>query len=159
FANYREPLTFSLARRNMRQLVVSLSACIAVLGLGRCAFAQQEPPPEQEPGPGEEKAAPAAQPTEQLAGQPAPGGPKSQWADIVVIPRKAVLKTGRIELAPFAGVTLNDPLIRHYSIGGALTYYFSDVFGVGIEGEYYRRQITDRGNLIGLQYHRVPTMN
>jgi len=141
----------------MRQLVVGLTACIAVLGFGRCAYAQQEQP--EEAGPGEGKpAAPAAQPTE-AAAQPSAGGAKSLWSDIVVIPRKAVLKTGRLELAPFAGVTLNDPLIRHYAIGGVLTYFFSDVFGVGIEGEYYRRQITDRGSLIGLQYHRVPTIN
>ena len=51
-------------------------------------------------------------------------GPKAQrptttlsWQDIVVVPRKAFLKGGRLEFAPFAGLTVNDNLIRHYMFG------------------------------------------
>ncbi|HVT07363.1 MAG TPA: hypothetical protein VHO67_07885, partial [Polyangia bacterium] len=39
------------------------------------------------------------------------------WKDIVVIPRKAFLKGGRLELQPFSGITINDNLIRHYVFG------------------------------------------
>src|SRR5262245_36123498 len=115
----------------MRQFVLSLTACVAVLGFGRCSFAQKqnpEPPATEAPAPAEETAPAQPAPTEKVA----PGAPRNQWQDIVVVPRKAVLKTNRLELAPYAGVTLNDPLIRHFTVGGLLTYYFSDVFGVGL---------------------------
>jgi outer membrane beta-barrel protein len=148
----------------MRRLVLSWLTSLAMLGVSSVGLAQQEPP--EEPPAGEEKpAAPAATPSGQetpaVTAQPEgeKAAPHGSWSDIVVVPRKAVLKTGRLELAPLAGVTLNDPLIRHWAAGGAMNYYFSDVFGVGVEGIYYRREITDRGTLIGLQYHRVPTMN
>src|SRR5207248_4664402 len=126
-------------RRNMRRLVLGLTASIAVLGWGTWAHAQQQ---QEEPAPAEEPAEtkPAQIPTEQPA-EKAPPSPHSQWSDIDVIPRKAVLKTNRLELAPYAGITLNDPLIRHFAIGGVMTYYISDVFGVGIEGTYYKREI------------------
>ena len=39
------------------------------------------------------------------------------WQDIVVVPRKAFLKGGRLEIVPFAGLTMNDNLIRHYIFG------------------------------------------
>jgi len=145
----------------MRRLVLTLSALMAVGVYQRCAFAQDQ---EENPTPpGEEK--PAAQPATPAPTTPAAPEEKGaaagtkQWQDIIVVPRKAVLKTGRLELAPFAGLTVNDPLIRHWGFGGQLNYFFSDVFGVGLEGIYYKREITGTGGLIGLQYHRVPTLN
>jgi outer membrane beta-barrel protein len=131
-------------------------------GLAGSAHAQDQTGEENPVPPGEEKkAAPApVQATEPTEQPPADkGAPAKQWQDIIVVPRKAVLKTGRLELAPFSSVTINDPLIRHIGFGGQLNYFFSDVFGVGLEGIYYLRSITNTGNLIGLQYHRVPTLN
>jgi outer membrane beta-barrel protein len=143
----------------MQRLVLALVATFAVPAMGRCAFAQDEAPA-QEGGEAEPaKPAPAVRPVTPGGEEKGPPDATKQWSDIVVVPRKAVLKTSRLELAPMAGLTINDPLIRHVAFGGQLNYFFSDVFGVGLEGIYYRRDITDTGSLIGLQYHRVPTLN
>jgi outer membrane beta-barrel protein len=100
-----------------------------------------------------EGAAEAKKPTE------AAGAPRKAWEDIVVVPRKAFLKKARLELAPFAGITLNDPLIRHYSFGGDLNYYITDVLSIGLEGQYFIKELSERESLVGLQYYRVPTLN
>ena len=84
---------------------------------------------------------------------------KSQWKDILVIPRKAFLKQRRLELAPYFGVTMNDALIRHYAFGGQLNYWVTDVLGVGLEGTYFRKDLTDGTVLIQSQYFRIPTLN
>ncbi len=75
------------------------------------------------------------------------------------MPRKAFLKSGRLELYPFTGVSLNDVLIRHYAFGGELNYYLSDVFSIGLEGHYFVKERTDRESVVGLQYNRVATLN
>jgi outer membrane beta-barrel protein len=89
----------------------------------------------------------------------AAGAPRKSWEDIVVVPRKAFLKKHRLELAPFAGITLNDPLIRHYSFGGDLNYYITDVLSIGAEGQYFIKELSERESLVGLQYYLVPTLN
>jgi len=89
----------------------------------------------------------------------AAGAPRKAWEDIVVVPRKAFLKKHRLELAPFAGITLNDPLIRHYSFGGDLNYYITDVLSVGLEGQYFIKELSERESLVGAQYYLVPTLN
>jgi len=87
------------------------------------------------------------------------GAPRKSWEDIVVVPRKAFLKKSRLELAPFAGITLNDPLIRHYSFGGDLNYYITDVLSIGLEGQYFIKELSERESLVGMQYYLVPTLN
>ena len=89
----------------------------------------------------------------------AAGAPRRSWEDIVVVPRKAFLKKSRLELAPFAGITLNDPLIRHYSLGADLNYYITDVLSIGLEGQYFIKELSERESLVGLQYYLVPTLN
>jgi len=84
---------------------------------------------------------------------------KSDWADIVVVQRKPFLKSGRLELQPLAGVTINDNLIRHYGFGGDLTYFLTDVFGVGVQGMYFLKELTARESLIGQQYSRSAGLN
>lgn len=84
---------------------------------------------------------------------------KKSWEDIVVVPRKAFLKDGRLELSPFTGVSLNDVLIRHYSLGGDLNYYLTDAFSIGVQGQYFVKERTDRESIVGLQYNRIPTLN
>jgi len=81
------------------------------------------------------------------------------WEDIVVVPRKAFLKGGRFELAPFSAISMNDAMIRHYSFGGDLVYYLSDVFSVGAEGQYFIKERSERQSLVGFQYNRVTTLN
>jgi outer membrane beta-barrel protein len=96
--------------------------------------------------------------TTQTPGEAGAAGRRS-WDDVVVVPRKAFLKSGRLELFPFSGVSLNDNLIRHYAFGGNLNYYVSDVFSIGVEGQYYLKERTDRESVVGLQYNRVATLN
>ena len=93
-------------------------------------------------------------------------GPKAQrptttlsWQDIVVVPRKAFLKGGRLELAPFAGVTVNDNLIRHYVFGGDFNYFLTDALWVGLQGQYFVKQLSTQAELVGLQFNRSSTMN
>jgi outer membrane beta-barrel protein len=83
----------------------------------------------------------------------------ASWKDIVVVPRKAFLKGGRLELAPFTGTSINDNLVRHYVFGVDLNYFLTDVFSVGLQGEYFVKALTEREDLIGLQYNRIPTLN
>jgi len=69
------------------------------------------------------------------------------------------LKGGRLEIAPFTGLSINDILIRHYVFGVDLNYFITDALSVGLQGNYYVKQLTDRETLIGLQYNRIPTLN
>ena len=106
-----------------------------------------------------------SEPAETTPGKKAGGGggeagaPRKAWEDIVVVPRKAFLKKYRAELAPFAGITLNDPLIRHYSFGGDLNFYITDVLSVGVEGQYFIKELSERESLVRSQYYLVPTLN
>jgi outer membrane beta-barrel protein len=81
------------------------------------------------------------------------------WQDIVVVPRKRFLKGGRFEFAPFTGVSLNDILIRHYVFGLDLNFFLSNAMWIGLQGNYYVKALTEREELIGLQYNRIPTLN
>jgi outer membrane beta-barrel protein len=94
------------------------------------------------------------------------GGPKTQrpttqltWQDIVVVPRKAFIKSGRLEVAPLAGVTVNDNLIRHYMFGADLNYFLTDALWVGVQGQYFVKQLSAQADLVGLQFNRISTMN
>jgi outer membrane beta-barrel protein len=137
-----------------------------------------------EAAPADSKAAPADSNAAPAAGEPAPGGdtvtPEGEetnqlpletdaskgkppttlsWQDIVVVPRKAFIKGGRFEFAPFSGVSVNDNLIRHYSFGGSITYFLSDALSVGVEGQYYVKAFSATEENVGLQYNRIPTLN
>jgi outer membrane beta-barrel protein len=81
------------------------------------------------------------------------------WEDIVVVIRKPFLKVRRTELYPFVGTTMNDNMIRHYSVGGELAYYLTDVLAIGIEGQYYQRAFREPIDLVGRQARRLPTVN
>ena len=97
-----------------------------------------------------------AVPVEGAAGK---GSATLSWQDVVVVPRKAFLKGGRVELAPFTGMSVNDNLIRHFSFGGEFNYFLTDVLWVGLQGQYFIKALTEREELLGLQYNRIPTLN
>jgi outer membrane beta-barrel protein len=138
-------------------------ATLAIVGAAPAARAQDPAPapaaaepvrvePATEPGAAETGPAPA--PGEE------PAGPRRvSYDDIVVVPRKAFLKSGRLELAPFTGVSLNDVLIHHYTLGGDLNFYLTDVFSIGLQGQYFIKEASGRESLVGLQYNRVPSLN
>jgi outer membrane beta-barrel protein len=158
----------------MKRLVLGLSFVIVMLGGRGTGLAQTEAPLPPDPAdpasptspaapaPGADTTAPAASDAAVSQTTPAekPGeAAKRTWQDVVVVPRKAFLKSGRLELYPFTGVSLNDVLIRHYAFGGELNYYLSDVFSIGLEGHYFVKERTDRESVVGLQYNRVATLN
>jgi len=154
-------------------------------GGGRAAApAADEAPADEKPASGGESAAPAdsgnagggeaAPAGESLEGEEgktgrvegeeeAPAKAKAattlSWQDIVVVPRKAFLKGGRFEFAPFTGISVNDILIRHYVFGVDLNFFLTDVLWVGLQGQYFVKALPERADLIGLQYNRTPTLN
>lgn len=81
------------------------------------------------------------------------------WQDIIVVIRKPFLKVRRTELYPFVGTTMNDNMIRHYTIGGELAYYLTDVLAVGVEGMYYTHAFQEPYDLVARQARRLPTLN
>jgi outer membrane beta-barrel protein len=81
------------------------------------------------------------------------------WQDIVVVVRKPFLKSHRTEFYPFVGTTMNDNIIRHYSYGGELAYYLTDVLAVGVEGQGYVHSFQEPFDLIARQARRLPTVN
>ena len=81
------------------------------------------------------------------------------WEDIVVVVRKPFLKSHRTELYPMVGTTMNDNMVRHYSVGGELAYYLTDVLAVGVEGQYYIRGFREPFDLVARQARRLPTVN
>lgn len=154
----------------MTRLAIGLFVILGILGVGGGAHVEaQTSPADTAPGAGKDPATPASDvpgtaPAEgldvKLDDNVTPQGPrKPNWDDIVVVPRKAFLKGGRLELSPFSGMSINDVLIRHYSFGGDLNYYLTDVFSVGLQGQYFIKELTTRESLVGLQYNRVPTLN
>ncbi len=98
---------------------------------------------------------------EDIGGAPKGARPAStgSWADIVVVPRKAFLKGGRFEFQPFTGISVNDSLIRHYVLGVDLNYFLTDVFWIGLQGQYFIHQLTNQEELVGSEYNRAPTLN
>jgi outer membrane beta-barrel protein len=93
--------------------------------------------------------------------EPKKQGPTTtlSWQDIVVVPRKRFLKGGRLELAPLAGVTVNDNLIRHWVFGADLNYFLTDALWIGLQGQYFVKQLETQTELLGLQFNRTSTMN
>ena len=62
-------------------------------------------------------------------------------------------------LFPFVGTTMNDNIIRHYSYGGELAYYLTDVLAVGVEGQGFAHSFREPFDLIARQARRLPTVN
>jgi outer membrane beta-barrel protein len=81
------------------------------------------------------------------------------WQDIVVVIRKPFLKVRRAEFLPFVGTTMNDNMVRHYTAGGEIAYYLTDVLAVGVEGLYYVHSFREPFDLVARQARRLPTIN
>jgi outer membrane beta-barrel protein len=81
------------------------------------------------------------------------------WKDILVVVRKPFLKLRRTELNPYTGISMNDNMIRHYTLGGEFAYYLTDVLAVGVEGLYYVHNFNEPFDLVARQARRLPTVN
>lgn len=115
-----------------------------------------EPEPEPEPGGDILGADPTAEPSAQI------GDDVSEpisWQDIVVVVRKPFLKVRRLELLPTWGITMNDNIIRHIQFAGAINYFLTDVLAVGVEGQYYIKDLREPYDLVARQARRLPTVN
>ncbi len=125
-----------------------------------------EPEPEQpsgepEPEPGADVggeidlgADPTAAPEKKLE-----GGERVSWQDILVVVRKPFLKQRRLEILPQWGITMNDNIIRHYQFSGQLNFFLTDVLAVGLEGQYYIKDLREPYDLVARQARRLPTVN
>jgi len=81
------------------------------------------------------------------------------WKDIVVIPRKPFIKRGRVELTPTFGVTMNDNMIQHFTLGGEVNYFLTDILSIGVSGMYYFKNVLDQEFYTRYHFHRVPSLN
>jgi outer membrane beta-barrel protein len=87
------------------------------------------------------------------------GEEQASWQDVVVVIRKPFLKQNRAEIVPSWGVTLNDNMIRHYQFDAQLNYYLTDVLAVGVEAQYFVKDLLEPYELVARQYRRLPTLN
>lgn len=147
----------------------ALCAWLAVMTCGPLALAQEK---EASP-PGDEAAPPAEAPAAEAPGGDAPAEaqqaqtptealPQLAPQDIFAVPRRHTLRRRRVEFMPTYNVTINNPLIRHHGVGGALNIYLSEALFLGLEGTYYFRQPTtqtDRYFLVGANQRVIPSVN
>jgi len=57
--------------------------------------------------------------------------------EIYAVQQIYALRLKRLELAPSAAFTLNDPYLKHYGLGLALNYWFTNVLSVGLNFIWY----------------------
>jgi outer membrane beta-barrel protein len=57
--------------------------------------------------------------------------------EIYAVQQIYALRLKRVELAPSAAFTLNDPYLKHYGLGFALNYWFTNVLAVGVNFIWY----------------------
>jgi outer membrane beta-barrel protein len=112
-----------------------------------------EPEPEGEIKLGADPTASAASRKTEL------GENRVSWQDIVVVVRKPFLKQHRLEILPMWGMTMNDNIIRHFQFSGILNYFLTDVLAIGIEGQYYIKDLREPYDLVARQARRLPTVN
>jgi outer membrane beta-barrel protein len=136
-------------------IVVGLAVCCAMFAWMPESRAQDDDdllgelsPSEDGLAPTEEEGAPPPAEDEPLEELDAPAKPAAKKAApeeqvspaaqdrIKAVPRKAVLKVGRIELAAFASFSLNDPYWQHFAASGSVVWYPHDAFGIGIGVDY-----------------------
>ena len=59
---------------------------------------------------------------------------KAEMGLITVVQRQRMLKKKRFELQPQFGITVNDPYVRHYTIGVEMDYWLTNRLGLGLVG-------------------------
>lgn len=84
---------------------------------------------------------------------------KADKAFITVVQRQRFLKKKRFELSPQAGITVNDPFVRHYAIGAELNYWLTNRMAIGITGTGFIGNTTSRYKNIRFQEGVLLTAN
>ncbi|MEX1362475.1 MAG: outer membrane beta-barrel domain-containing protein [Nannocystaceae bacterium] len=59
---------------------------------------------------------------------------KAEMGLITVVQRQRMLKKKRFELQPQFGITVNDPYVRHYTVGAQFDYWLSNRLALGLVG-------------------------
>lgn len=59
---------------------------------------------------------------------------KAEMGLITVVQRQRMLKKKRFELQPQFGITVNDPYVRHYTLGVQADYWLTNRIGLGLVG-------------------------
>ena len=82
-----------------------------------------------------------------------------QWKDILVVPRRPILKYHRVELVPTYNVSIANTLVRTHGFGGIVNYFLSETLALGIEGNYLQPQLLDHYTIRGIQDRVLPSVN
>lgn len=80
-------------------------------------------------------------------------------AFISVVQRQRFLKKKRFELQPQIGITVNDPFVRHYTIGAELNYWLTNRMAIGLTGTAFIGNKTSRYTNIRFQESVLLTAN
>lgn len=84
---------------------------------------------------------------------------KQDKAFITVVQRQRFLKKKRFELQPQIGITVNDPFVRHFTVGAELNYWITNRMAVGITGTAFLGNKTSRYTNIRFQESVLLTAN
>jgi len=84
---------------------------------------------------------------------------KQDKAFITVVQRQRFLKKKRFELQPQIGITVNDPFVRHFTVGAELNYWITNRMAVGITGTAFIGNKTSRYTNIRFQESVLLTAN
>jgi hypothetical protein len=93
---------------------------------------------------------------------------KSEEKLVSSVPRRVFLKApkdengktkGRFELQPQFGISVNDPYVRHYTIGLGLRYWFHNKMGIGLTGTGFIGAKTPRYDNVRFQEGILLTAN
>ncbi len=78
---------------------------------------------------------------------------------ITVVQRQRMLKKKRFELMPQFGITVNDPYVRHYTIGLDFNYWLNNRMAIGLTGTGLLGARTPRYDNIKIQEGLLLTAN
>lgn len=160
-------------RRSANRLCVWTATALALCSTGKPAYCAEEQVPAGGEAPAEPPAAeppaalPSSTPAAEVANAPTPTDKVrlqgERWKDIVVLPRRYVLKSRRVELMPMYQFNLSNPLMRNHGVGGQLNFFLSEALWLGLSGSYYFPQQSNGPTgtyfLIGAQDKVLPAVN
>jgi outer membrane beta-barrel protein len=84
---------------------------------------------------------------------------KTEMGLISVVQRQRMLKKKRFELQPQFGITVNDPYVRHYTLGAEFDYWLTNRMALGVFGTGFIGAKTPRYDNIRFQEGLLLTAN
>jgi hypothetical protein len=78
---------------------------------------------------------------------------------IRVVQRQRMLKKGRFEIQPQVGISVNDPYVRHYTLGLDFNYWLTNRMAIGLTGTGFIGNTTPRYDNIRRQLGLLLTAN